>query len=327
MPGRSRESLPSLPIGMIDDAGVAFDQMFSEADIVVLVDEWKAAKVATEPLFFVARAFTDVGRSTRRLYRLLVANRASEWHASGARAETSCLLTSPDFQAIMTEVSHADTSLYEHLFLDLADYDKGGAAIPNWLRITAEKALGEAWSPHAPRQAKALFWFLEALLRSMSVSVGRDVRIRVIVDRQDWLTRRASRLETTVPGCVLLGGREDAIQAEVLAIADKKDSGVAPYLPLLGLVDSEAWASGAILALKLSDGTRAYDRCMAWLSAGRGDATVLLAELKASFERVHGAHANLDEYLRHAWEVWNSGRRVDLNRALQRTRSPSQDTG
>jgi hypothetical protein len=102
-----------------------------------------------------------------------------------------------------------------------------------------------------------------------------------------------------------------AYNAEVFAVADRTHPAVAPYLPFLGLVDSEAWAFGRQLALKLPDGTRVHDRCMEWLRDGHPDATNMLAEFNAAFDEVHAEHTNLTRYLETQYS-WYPRHLIDL---------------
>jgi hypothetical protein len=299
-------------------AAHAFPGMFAEADVVIVVDEWKGHGFETAPALLSGRAFTNTARSSAQLYRLLAENGAARWHASGDRDKCAFLFDCPAFDRIMAELDRADTCLYNYLERDPNWFAPGTAADANWQRImTQSPELARVWDVDS-KHAKSLFWFVDCLLRCLAPRLSPDIRVRVVVDQQDWFSERTNRLSELKPGLVHIGATQSEIQAEVLGISDKSQPAVEPYLNLLGLVDSELWAFGRLLSLRMRDGTRVHDRYMQRAHAGPiPTEEVVIPEdaWEQMFQRHHGAHTNLKNY----WVTlsnWPEARNIDLNEAL-----------
>lgn len=65
----------------------AFASAFKDADIVVVIDDWKgaASKSASAPSYFAGRTFVAADPATVELYHLLWSSEAAAWHAGGNR--------------------------------------------------------------------------------------------------------------------------------------------------------------------------------------------------------------------------------------------------
>jgi hypothetical protein len=293
-----------------------FDTIFRKTDLLLVVDEWKWPQVDSAPAILQARAFCDTRRSTRALYRLLVEAGAARWHARGKRSESAFLFDSTAFDAVMRELDYADTCNYNHLDRNPRHYLPTGPAAPNWARIMREyPEIGKVWDVDAPH-ARSLFWFIECLIRCLRVRVAEELNIKIIVDQQDWFSGRRSRLPEFEPGLACL---RDLGNALVLGITDKAQAAVARYMPLLGLVDSELWAFGRLLSLKMHEGGTVHQRYMHHASQGPiGEDDVIIPQEAWDdlFETHHGAHDQLKRYWI-ALSNWSSSKNIDINEALE----------
>ncbi len=75
-----------MPVDVVSDQ---FEQAFGQAEVVLVVDEWKGSLFESGPIIVAARIFDKAQPWVPRLYRLLATNRADEWHASGQRGQQS----------------------------------------------------------------------------------------------------------------------------------------------------------------------------------------------------------------------------------------------
>lgn len=286
-----------------------FQSLFIDTDLVLVVDEWKGTRTGSEPELLVARSFDS---SSLPLYRTLAAKAANKWHASGKRAEHDFLFSPGNYASTIKKIEETGTCLYDHLFRDLADYAEGTAAAANWQRIMADnEGLGTIWKVDSSRHARALFWFIEGVLRCLAPRSTPGTRIRVVIDRQDWFVGRRGRV--VGDGLVHLCGRRDAIIADVFTVANKSHGTVSPYLPLFGLVDSEAWALGRWLSTKSKKGIRVHDLAMRWMRDGQSDA--IREELDELFNQIRTSTPELAEYLELQMS-WGSDKFVELNEGL-----------
>jgi hypothetical protein len=180
--------------------------------------------------------------------------------------------------------------------------------------MSTNPVLAQVWDVDAPH-AKSLFWFLDCWIRCLRPRLGPEIRVRIVVDQQDWFSDR--RVPVFSPGLARIGVT-DIIQVEVLGITDKAEMAVAPYLPFLGLVDSELWAFGRLLSLRMPDGETVHDRYMRRVSSGPiSDDDIVISESTWNdlFRDHHGAHEQLKQY----WVTlsnWGPTRNVDVNEAL-----------
>ncbi len=157
----------------------------------------------------------------------------------------------------MRELDQSPTGLCFLLLTDANVFSPGSEAEERWARLMSEnRELGGFWDVDA-LHAKVLYWALDSFLRFTTHAYG-DKKIRVIVDRQDWFSGKRARGDGPRPGFIHIGAASD-FDMEAYGIVDKTSDAVRPYLPLLGLVDSELWAFAKTLSLKTHDGTRVHD--------------------------------------------------------------------
>jgi hypothetical protein len=181
-----------------------------------------------------------------------------------------------------------------------------------WRLICKTNPVVAQWTTSDPL-ALAFFRYADFLLGYLSELLPARTTVRLVVDSLDWLTGRGSVLESAGPGLTVLGSGEPGIQFEALAISDKRGSAAATYLPLLGLVDSEAWAFGRFQSLRFEDGTTVRQRSLVARDAGSDPNYPLFSV--AEFNALVAPHAN-HENLLHYWQLcceWDtSGRAICL---------------
>jgi hypothetical protein len=215
------------------DSSVQFDRMFAHADVVLVVDERKFDD--KDHILFMCRGFCDTYRSTRSLYKMLWAENAQAWHGSAPAPSRRFLLNSVNFSDLVAPLSQADTCLYGML-LNLPEPELARAY------LTKAMTIWQVASPHA----LALMVFLDVLVDHVRNRAGPDVRLQIVVDRQNWTENRAPKALADDGLLKLSHGRGNV---DVLTVANREGPAAQRYLPLLGLVDSEAWAFGRFLSL------------------------------------------------------------------------------
>jgi hypothetical protein len=166
--------------------------------------------------------------------------------------------------------------------------------------ISGDADLASLWDVNAPH-AQFLYWFLELWCVRGQSHLPVGTRVRFIVDQQDWLSNRRNSPVDSKQGLAHLAAASDCpIEVEVLCIVDKSTPAVAPFMPLLGLVDSEVWLYGRLLSRKAADGRTVHEHYAEHgisaepLAAGHVTAVETLGDV---FARDHADHKELWEYL------------------------------
>jgi hypothetical protein len=230
-------------------------------DVLVVVDDWRGSDAGAEraPVYFTGRAFYR--RDWERLdelLRLLDEAKAAEWHAR----KRFSLFTSDRCTDILDALDRCQTRAYtlngERRAFEAAHLDD------QWKSVR-EGPVGEVWKTNAGH-AKALYVFLTRLGQALVEELPRGLRYRVLVDRLDWLNVKGA-----LPyGATALGATADDT-GDVWTVIDRNNRTMASFLPLLGLIDSEAWAWGRLQRSTYPDGSTVRDRMLAWLDKGKPD--------------------------------------------------------
>lgn len=288
---------------MIADPALTFD-----ADILVVVDDWKSADTGSPdaPVFYTGRQFRVADPQLPMLISSLSGAGAADWHASGSRAKHSFLFSVDAYPEIAARLNGMDSALWAML-VDAQDL-RAPHIGEQWRRFLEEDPdLKAVWSSEP--QATGFFRFIDYLIGFMSHRVSDPVRVRVISDTLDWLTGLPHD-----GGLVEIVRSHPPFELEVVMIADKQGERAQPYLPLLGLVDSEAWAFGRLQSLQISEQTTIRDRSMTWRDAG-ADPTIPIFT-QDEFDHAlapHRQHPNLLHYWGQ-FSLWlTAGRVTNLN--------------
>ena len=157
----------------------AFALAFHDADVVVVIDDWKAARttLTTGHSYFAARTFFSADPSTAQLYQLLSDSGARDWHACGSRSESHFLFDCPEFDAILQWMNLATTCRYD--MLASVEALQAEHVRAKWQHILATNPqLRPTWdvsSPYAP----SLFRFADFLASRMTDELNPGMRVRL----------------------------------------------------------------------------------------------------------------------------------------------------
>jgi hypothetical protein len=273
------------------------DYLFDDRDVLVIVDDWKAgdSRAPEAPAYFTGRVLFARDRANLAvLYSLLSQDGAAQWHASGNRSSSHFLFDAPHFREIADLIGNIDS-----LLVDMLNRVQGFDSTETrsqWQMICERNPVMSQWKD-ADSHAVAFFRYAEFLSGFLSQILEPKTRVRLVIDSLDWLTGHESKLVSGGPGLVSLGWGERGILFEALAISDKQGSAAAAYLPLLGLVDSEAWAFGRFQSLKFEDGKTVRQRALEWRDAGAAPNFQLFTE--AEFAHLLSPHAKHQQLLRY----------------------------
>ena len=285
---------------------------FHDVDVLVVVDDWKgsAGKFSRLPTYYSGRSFRLSDPETTRLYETLHSAGAANWHASGDRATHSFLFDAPVFDQILRFLNTGPTCLYD--MLASVDAFETPVIQAKWRGILEQyPELQAAWDVRTP-YAMSLFRFTDFLAHRLSADLAHGTRVRIVVDRLDWTKSRRASLPSA-EGVVTLGWNAADIHVELTSIADKSAIGALPYLPLLGLVDSEVWAFGRFNSLELADGRTIHERFLNWQATGSpGEVCVVSDDDIAQAMSVHDRHHEIRAYWE-AWLQWRGTRSITLH--------------
>lgn len=273
------------------------DTMFADADVLVVVDDWKGA-FDTKPLMYGGRTFT---RECRGIYQTLCDSKASHWHASGSRAEHQFLFTATNCGELLELLQGHKSQFFSLIAPSSATFAPQSSTTANWRALMAgAPELAELWNVKAPH-AQFLFWFLEFWVDWAQAHLPPETRVRVIVDQQDWLSsRRYAPVESMTGLAYLAATSHGPNEVEVMCLVDKSATAVSPILPLLGLVDSEVWLYGRLLSRRAADGRTVHEhylergRATGRLAAGHVSTGETLGDI---FAKDHLDHTELWNYL------------------------------
>jgi hypothetical protein len=233
-------------------------RLFGDADVLAFVDDWRGGDHASEraPVFYMGRTlFRRDFEHVDDLLGLLDEHYASSWHVRKGRQRS---LFAPEHYWPIVRVLDRIQSRQYSLNREVGEF---GAIEEEW-RAIRTGPVGGAWATDAPH-AKALFLYINLLSRHLDAELARGLRFRIVVNRLDWPD------ETGVhSGLRPLGGSVDG-RGESLAVADPNTSEAEPFLPMLGLVDSEAWAFGRLQSRELPNGQTVRQRLLDWKYDGR----------------------------------------------------------
>ncbi len=273
---------------------------FRNADLAIVVDDNKTAYASREEvLTFVARTFERGDPGFAKLYAALEAEGAADWHASARGRETRGMFGTANAGRILDLTEAARSTLL------WSATDVGALQTQTiedrWKQILADNPeLRKVWDVRDP-QARALFRFADYTFRTLERRLPPGTRVLMVVDRLSWLVDRERRAPALAPGVAGLGAGADKIDAMLWAVTDKHAEGAQRHLPLLGLVDSEAWAIQRLVTSPLPGGDRLIDRQQAWRDRGSPEHEPLLDQHE--LDGLFADHQHLGS-LRDYWERW-----------------------
>jgi hypothetical protein len=287
------------------------ESAFAGADVVVVVDDWKGStNKPPAPTFYQGRSFRLADPRARRIYSMLLSAGAAAWHASGSRDTHNFLFNSAEFGKILDYLDSGDTRLYT--LLSHVDIFRTERILEQWKQILAEHPqLLQGWDVTDPC-AMALFQYGDFLGVHLATTLPAGSKVRIICDRVPWICGRSGRSKAG-DGLSALGWARQGIEIEFLSLADKQSPGCAPYLPLLGLVDSEVWAFGRLNQLQLSDGSTIRDRFLKWQADGALQEGPVISE--AELQKALGPHERHENLIAY-WDAlvrWGPKKTVFLN--------------
>jgi hypothetical protein len=284
----------------------AFSLLFASADVIVAVDDWKVSLTSVDPgtWYFVGRTFHRADPDLEDTLRLLWESNAPRWHGSGNRgAADSFLFDSSRFNAIFKWLNTGKTCRYDMLVSARALATE--KVQTKWRSILAEHPELKALWGVDTTQAPALFRFISFLAARLLSDLPQGTRVCFVLDRLDWISGRTNARGGAAAGILVLPFLDQRIPTEVLCVADKSAKNAEPYLALVGLVDSEAWAFGRLNSLRLPDGTPIRDHYVE--AHSRAEAAAVSEDDFQKAFGPHRGHANLLEYLE-ALKDWAGSR-------------------
>lgn len=273
---------------------------FSNADVAVVVDESKSKYASGEEvLAFVARTFERGDPGFAELYRALETEGAADWHGSARGRDTRGMFGTPNAGRILDLLEAAKSTLLWSA-MDVGAL-REQTIEHRWRQILDDNPeLRKVWDVRDP-QARALFRFADYTFRTLERRLPPGTRVVMVVDRLSWLVGRERRAGALSPGLAGLGAGADSIEAMLWAVTDKQTEGTQCHLPLLGLVDSEAWAIQRLVTSPLPGGDRLLDRQRAWRERGSPEHERLLEQHE--LDGLFADHQHLGS-LRDYWERW-----------------------
>jgi hypothetical protein len=275
-------------------------------DVVLFVDDWKGANAGPDdPVYYFARGFA-LCRSDefKTIQELLVRSDAGNWHAK----ERKSLFTSEHYEDIFRALDVSSSFVFDALL------DRKTLLAPH-LDADAASLDPEYWPPsnaYARGLVRALSLLqLELALEFHARNYDRPMSVLVVTDCLDWLSGRPEPI-VELPPPKLPTGAERFVSLEAVSVRDKRAAASQPFLPFLGLVDSESWHFGRIQSTKLIDGMTVRSRLQAWRDNGRPDQPVLTGEdeqiIRASLRAENGWHFAVNALL-----GWAHRRRTLVN--------------
>jgi hypothetical protein len=248
-------------------------EVFEDSDVLLVVDDWfdgNQEAGGTGRLCFSGRAlYRRDHEHTSDLLDALIAHGSDRWHGRTGAS----LFRSDGYAAVVDCLERSSSRLFT-MNRDQAIFRSQHFDEP-WQRIRSSE-LGRAWNTEAPH-AKALLAYLVRVGRALDRELPAGLRIRIIVDRVDWMRRSTS----TAQPLEYLGATD---RVGVWSLFQKEAPACAKYLPLLGLVDSESWAWGRFQSRPLPSGGTVGGRALSWRAGSRssnllfqpGDVAVML---------------------------------------------------
>ena len=266
--------------------------------MLVVIDDWKAsADAEISPTYFTGRVFLAKDLHVADLYRLLSQAAAEIWHASGPRLTSAFLFTSIQFDEIVEQLGQMRTVLID--MLNTAKAFESPEIVERWNALQVNSEVARTW-PKNNAHAIAFFRYVDFLAGFLAELVPK-IRARFLVDTMDWLNPGIGEPVGEEPGLQALGWGERGMTAELVMISDKNAAGAKRYLPLLGLVDSEAWAFGRLQSLKFRDGTTVGERLIEWRDRGALRTERVFTD--DEYDQLVAPHMNHHQLLRY-WEMW-----------------------
>jgi len=288
-------------------------ELFDDRDALVVIDDWKAGRrTPLAPAYFSGRLFLRSDPTLPTLYELLSRDDASDWHASGSRGEAGFLFDAPHFEQIVAIVGESRSVLCDQL--STANGFATADIAVQWHAIRSKSEAARVW-PSDDVQGLALFRFGQFLCGHLGELLPQGTRVRLLVDRVTWFGSLSPIDQGS--GLASLGCGGHQIHAEFLTILSKTARDVRPYMPILGLVDSEAWAFGRFQSLKFPDGSTVRERLLAWRANGADLSVRLFSE--EEFQQLVAPHASHQNLLRY-WQLWSEW--GTMGRTLYLTGSP-----
>jgi len=257
-------------------------------DVVLFVDDWKGANAGPDdPVYYFARGFA-LGRADEleAIRELLVRAEARTWHAK----ERKSLFASEHYMHIFRALDVSSSFVLDTLV------DRKALLAPH-LDEDAASLDPEYWPP-SNAYARGLVRFLSLVQLQLArefhaQNVDRPVSVLVVTDCLDWLKGRPDPI-VELPPPKLPRGAERFVALEAVSVRDKTATASQPFLPFLGLVDSESWHFGRIQSTKLLDGMTVRSRLQAWRDNGRPNQPVLTDDdeqiIRASLRSENGWH-------------------------------------
>jgi hypothetical protein len=282
----------------------AMFELFEDRDVLVVVDESFGSDQGSPSarLCFMGRAlYRRDYEHVSDLLSLLIEHDAADWHAS--RHDRRSLFTSPAYEPIVHAIERSTSVL---LSMNRPEEPFRTEAIASeWNLRVVQSDLASAWTSNAPH-AKALMAYTDRLRWWMRCTLPRGLKLRIVVDRPDW--KRLPKNEST--GLVELGATIDGGQTDIWALYDKGEQRARKFLPLLGLVDSELWASERLGKWRFANGDTARNRLERMRSEVYDDETAVTQE---EFDQMRkDAPSRLVNYWDRHTTWWQAGRVIQL---------------
>jgi hypothetical protein len=277
-------------------------ELFEDRDVLVVVDESFGSDQGSPSsrLCFMGRAFYRRDyEHVSDLLSLLVEHDAGGWHANQRRS----LFQSSAYTEIVGAIESSTSVLLSMNRFEEPFRSKEIAH--EWNLRVVQSDLAVAWTSDAPH-AKALLAYTERLRWWMRCTLPRGLKLRIVVDRPSWMQLPKSGST----GLVELGTTIDGGQTDLWALYEKSEPRARKFLPLLGLVDSELWASQRLENWRLANGGTARQRLGGPSSKDYVDQPVFTQQ-EFDEMRIQAPPELLDYWDRHVtW--WQRGSVVEL---------------
>jgi hypothetical protein len=280
-------------------------------DRIIFVDDWSGGDSSSDlsPVYFAGRSFNcNAIEELEAIRNILESGGAHEWHA--ARAGDRCLFTSSVYYDLIAAVDQSDSVFYDML----ADRAQLLTAVLDEQAMELESLGLAKWWPKNSPYARGLLYFLTRLHEQIAQKKITCDSLLVVVDRLSWHSGRfpgEPLVRVSMPP-IPDNNPANGVSMEVVAIGSKTDPASRPFLPFLGLVDSEAWAFGRIQQTRLTSGKVVRDTMQAWRDGGQPKVELFTAE---DAERMRNSGHDRDEYRHYIDSIfpwWKADRYVSL---------------